>query len=57
MRDESKLPVHMRKSFHAAHPTRFNLFLRTCLLWQVVRFVVLNLRMLKVIRLSHRNMH
>ena len=41
------------QGFFATKPTPFTTFLRTSLLWQMVRFVVINLKMLKVIRKSH----
>ncbi|MFP5228015.1 MAG: hypothetical protein ACLGXA_10325 [Acidobacteriota bacterium] len=48
------LPLHMRPSVYATRPTRFTLFLRTFLPWQIVRFVVINLKMMKMIRLNER---
>jgi hypothetical protein len=37
----------------ATKPTDFTKSLRTSVLWQIVRFVVINLKMIKVIRKSH----
>ena len=37
----------------ATKPTDFTKFLRTNILWQMVRFVVINLKMMRVIRKSH----
>jgi hypothetical protein len=34
-------------------PGRFARAMRTCVLWQFVRFIVLNLKMLIVVRKSH----
>jgi len=34
-------------------PGKFQKFLRTCVIWQFVRFVVLNIKMLVVVRKSH----
>ncbi len=34
-------------------PTAMTRFLRTFLLWQLVRFVVLNLKMLRIIAMGH----
>jgi hypothetical protein len=34
-------------------PTRWTIFLRTFIPWQVVRFAVINLKMLRLIRRSH----
>lgn len=35
------------------HPTPFVLFLRTCILWQFFRFIVINIRMTFMILKSH----
>lgn len=37
----------------APMPTRWTVFLRTFVPWQMVRFVVINLRMLRLIWRSH----
>jgi hypothetical protein len=37
----------------AAVPTRWTVFLRTFIPWQMVRFAVINLKMLRLIRRSH----
>jgi len=37
----------------AAVPTRWTIFLRTFLPWQVIRFIVINLKMLRLIWRSH----
>ena len=37
----------------ATKPTDFTKSLRTNILWQVIRFIVINLKMIKVIRKSH----
>lgn len=37
----------------ATQPTRFTRFLRTCILWQLFRFLVINLKMVRVISKSH----
>ncbi len=39
---------------YAPRPTRMTLFLRTFLPWQLVRFVAINLKMLRLIAKSHR---
>ena len=46
-------PARTTEAFFAPRPTRWTLFLRTFLPWQIVRFVVINLKMLRVIRISH----
>lgn len=40
-------------SFTTMVPTGFVKFMRTCVLWQIVRFIVINLKMLIVVRKSH----
>lgn len=47
--------AHMRQGFYATKPTSFTLFLRTFLPWQVYRFLRINLKMVQMIRLSHRS--
>ncbi len=42
-------------SFFAARPTRLTLFLRNFLPWQMWRFTWINLKMLIIIRRSHRS--
>jgi hypothetical protein len=39
---------------YATKPTRITLFLRTFLPWQAWRFVVINLKMLDIIRRGHK---
>ncbi len=34
-------------------PSRYARFMRTCVIWQFIRFVVLNIKMLIVVRKSH----
>lgn len=34
-------------------PGKYVLFLRTCKIWQFIRFIVLNIKMLLVVRKSH----
>lgn len=38
----------------AIRPTRFTLFMRRCVIWQVLRFVLINLRMTVMIVKSHQ---
>jgi hypothetical protein len=40
---------------YATRPTRFTLFFRTFLPWQLWRFVWLNLKMMRIILLGHRH--
>ena len=37
----------------ATQPTAFTRFLRTCILWQMFRFAVINLKMVRIILKSH----
>ena len=47
-------PLRATDAFYAPRPTRFTVFLRTFLPWQVIRFAVINLKMLRIIARSHR---
>jgi hypothetical protein len=38
---------------YATKPTRFTVFMRTFLPWQMWRFAAINLKMVGIIRLSH----
>jgi hypothetical protein len=44
---------HVADMSMAPVPTRWTVVLRTCIPWQMVRFVVINLKMLRLIRRSH----
>jgi hypothetical protein len=46
-------PHHLRESFYASHPERRTVFLRTFIPWQLWRFAVINMRMLRIIARSH----
>lgn len=46
--------AHMKSAFFATKPTAGTLFLRTFLPWQMVRFVWINLKMIVIIRRSHK---
>ena len=41
------------QAFFATKPTAFTRFLRTFMPWQILRFIVINLKMVRVIRKSH----
>ncbi|MBS1876225.1 MAG: hypothetical protein JSU00_23630 [Acidobacteria bacterium] len=41
--------------FYATKPTGATLFLRTFLPWQLWRFIAINLKMVGMIRMSHRS--
>lgn len=49
--------AHLRESFYATRPTAGTVFMRTFLPWQIVRFVMINLRMLVIIGKSHGGGH
>jgi hypothetical protein len=40
-------------SFTTMVPTNFVRFMRTCLIWQFIRFIVINIKMLVVVSKSH----
>ena len=44
---------HLTESFYATQPTRFTVFMRTFLPWQLWRFARINLKMLRIIAKSH----
>jgi hypothetical protein len=46
--------VAKRPAFYANMPTRTTVFWRTFLPWQLVRFIVINLRMVRIIARSHK---
>jgi len=41
------------QNFTTMVPTNFVRFMRTCVIWQAIRFVVINLKMLAVVSKSH----
>lgn len=40
-------------SFETMVPTPFVKFMRTCLIWQFIRFIIINIKMILVVRKSH----
>ncbi|MCF6207250.1 MAG: hypothetical protein L3J47_10225 [Sulfurovum sp.] len=40
-------------SFEAMVPTPFVKFMRTCIIWQFIRFIIINIKMLIVVQKSH----
>jgi hypothetical protein len=42
-----------QQAYYPPKPTGFTTFLRTCVLWQLVRFVVINAKMIKLMSKSH----
>ena len=53
MTERLEPPSRLQESFFAMRPTRFTLFLRTFLPWQLIRFAVINLKMFTIIRRNH----
>jgi hypothetical protein len=47
------LPERAKESFFATKPTAFTRFMRTFIPWQMVRFAVINLKMVRIIARSH----
>jgi hypothetical protein len=41
-----------QQAFYAPTPNGFTRFMRTCVLWQVVRFIVINYKILKLMSKS-----
>jgi hypothetical protein len=46
--------AQLRSAYYATRPTGFTRYLRTSLPWQAIRFVLLNLKMIRIIGMSHR---
>ncbi len=42
-----------QQAYYPPKPTGLTRFMRTCLIWQFYRFVVINFKMLKLIAKSH----
>ncbi|NTV94847.1 MAG: hypothetical protein HGA75_05455 [Thiobacillus sp.] len=42
-----------QQAYYPPAPTGFTRFMRTCILWQVYRFIVINLKILKLMGKSH----
>ncbi len=40
-------------NFTTMVPTGFVKFFRTCILWQIIRFIIINIKMLLVVQKSH----
>lgn len=41
------------QAYYPPNPTGFTRFMRKCLIWQAIRFVVINLKMIRVVSKSH----
>lgn len=42
-----------QQAYYPPKPTGFTRFMRTCLIWQLFRFVVINLKIVKLLAKSH----
>ena len=51
--DDRPMPAPVRDTSMAAMPTRSTVFLRTFIPWQMIRFVLINLKMFRLIWRSH----
>lgn len=49
-----QIKAQLKPAFYATKPTGATLFLRTFLPWQIWRFVWINLKMMVIIRKSHK---
>jgi len=50
---QSRITPYDHKTFDTMVPGPFIKFMRTCKIWQFIRFVVINLKMLRVVAKSH----
>ena len=42
-----------QQAYYPPKPTRFTRFMRTCVIWQLYRFIIINLKMIKLLAKSH----
>ncbi len=57
-RNETGIPLSTRTQWmDAPVPTRTTVFFRTCILWQILRFAAINLKMMVIIAASHKSGH
>jgi hypothetical protein len=47
--------MHDDKTRYVTKPTRFTVFLRTFVPWQLWRFAAINIKMIDIIRRSHKS--
>ncbi len=54
---EQKVTVENQKPYEQAYfppkPTGTTKFFRNCVIWQIIRFIALNIKMLQVVSKSH----
>lgn len=41
-------------AFFASKPTKFTKFLRTCVIWQFIKFIIINIKMTLMLLKSHK---
>jgi len=41
------------QAYFPPKPNKFTVFMRTCVIWQFVRFLAINIKMMRVIAKSH----
>jgi hypothetical protein len=49
----SKIHAYDKKTFDTMVPGPFIVFMRTCKIWQFIRFIAINIKMLVVVSKSH----
>jgi len=54
MRDKQKNKQAYEQAYFPPIPSRFTKFMRTCVLWQIVRFAKFNLMITRLLIKSHR---
>jgi len=53
MEEQKNINPYDGKTFDTMVPGPFIKFMRTCKIWQFIRFVIINLKMLQVVAKSH----
>jgi hypothetical protein len=50
---QGNITPYDNKTFNTMVPGPFMRFMRTCKIWQFIRFVIINLKMIRVVAKSH----
>ena len=50
---QKRITPYDKKTFDTMVPGPFIKFMRTCKIWQFLRFIIINLKMLRVVAKSH----
>ncbi len=50
---QKNISPYDNKTYGTMIPGPFQRFLRTCKIWQFIRFIIINLKMLRVVAKSH----